>query len=72
MICSLCANTAWYRVGKLGFCGEHRAAAVEANKLDTRGVDAKARLRFFSQAELEERRQIIARANGWKDRVVVL
>ena len=68
MICSLCRNTAWYRVGKHGYCGEHRTAAVEANKLDTRRVDARARLRFYSQTELEERRQNIARASGWEDR----
>lgn len=67
MICALCANTAWYKVGKLGFCRDHRDAAIEANLIDKRRVDAIARLRMYSKAELEERRRIQARANGWKD-----
>ena len=68
MICFLCRNSALYRVGKLGFCREHRDAAIEVNRLNKRGIDAIARLRMYSQAELDERRQVMARANGWRDK----
>jgi hypothetical protein len=31
VICCLCPKTAWYQVSRLGFCGDHRAEAYQAN-----------------------------------------
>jgi hypothetical protein len=38
MMCSICSKVAFYIAGKKGFCGDHRAQAVEATAQDKRRI----------------------------------